>query len=197
MKFYEKAVLERAYLKLIFDKLSPKYDYKTWMTPAEGYDVYDGVLLRFKKDTSEVVDRTIIEVKVRDRHYTELMLESIKYTELKKLRKSMNIRTKKECYVDIKTRLLYINVTPSGSYLFDLDLLNYKTEWKDEMHWVSTTDKSKGKILKSVTYLPVDGVKTFDVKTGDYVNPVAADIMLMNHKRTKNLGIVFTQHNPF
>jgi hypothetical protein len=76
-KFYERSLLERGYLKMIFDKLPTAYDYKTWMTPAEGYDVYDGVIFRFEKGTSKLIDRMIVEVKVRATYYDKLYLEKI------------------------------------------------------------------------------------------------------------------------
>ena len=147
-KFYEKSLLERAYLKMIFDKLPTTYDYKTWMTPADGFDVYDGVILRFEKGTSTLVDRMIIEIKVRDKFYPELIFEKIKYDDLKKVRRIMDLKTKKECFIDVKTRIIYVNVTPQGSFFFDIDKLSKDFEWVNEMHWVSTTDKSKGKINK-------------------------------------------------
>ena len=190
-KFYEKSLLERAYLKMIFDKLPTTYDYKTWMTPADGFDVYDGVILRFKKGTSELVDRMIIEVKIRDQFYPELIFEKIKYDDLKKARRSMDLKTKKECYIDVKTRIIYINVTPEGSFFFDIDKLSKDFEWVNELHWVSTTDKSKGRINKILTKIDHIKAKRFNIKTGDYINQKATQIMMVNHQRTKQLGIIF------
>lgn len=190
-KFYEKSLLERAYLKMIFDKLPTTYDYKTWMTPADGFDVYDGVILRFEKGTSTLVDRMIIEIKVRDKFYPELIFEKIKYDDLKKVRRSMDLKTKKECFIDVKTRIIYVNVTPQGSFFFDIDKLSKDFEWVNEMHWVSTTDKSKGKINKILTKIDYTKAKRFNVKTGDYINPKATEIMMVNHQRTKQLGIIF------
>lgn len=190
-KFYEKSLLERAYLKMIFDKLPTTYDYKTWMTPADGFDVYDGVILRFKKGTSELVDRMIIEIKIRDKFYPELIFEKIKYDDLKKARRSMDLKTKKECYIDVKTRIIYINVTPEGSFFFDIDKLSKDFEWVNELHWVSTTDKSKGRINKILTKIDHIKAKRFNIKTGDYINPKATEIMMVNHHRTKQLGIIF------
>ena len=189
--FYEKSLLERGYLKLIFDKLPTAYDYKTWMTPAEGYEVYDGVILRFEKGTSKLIDRMIVEVKVRDKFYPELILEKIKLDDLKKVRRQMDNKTKKECYTDVKTRLIYINITPQGSFFFDLDKLNKTFNWVEEMHWVSTTDKSKGKILKSLTKIDSTKGKAYNIKTGDYINVKAVEVMSVNHSRTRQLGIIF------
>lgn len=190
-KFYEKSLLERAYLKMIFDKLPTTYDYKTWMTPADGFDVYDGVILRFKKGTSELVDRFLVEVKCRDFYYDNLFLEKIKYDDLRKERTKMDRKTNKECYTDIRSRISYVNITPNGTYWFDIDKLEKDFEWFNEMHWVSTTDKSKGKINKVITSIECNKGKYFNIKTGDYINPKATEIMMVNHNRTKQLGIIF------
>ena len=191
MKFYEKSLLERGYLKMIFDKLPTAYDYKTWMTPAEGYEVYDGVIFRFEKGTSKLIDRMIVEVKVRDKFYPELILEKIKFDDLKKIRRQMDTKTKKECYEDVKTRLIYINITPQGSFFFDLDKLEKEFKWVNEMHWVSTTDKSKGKVSKILTKINTTKGKPYNIKTGDYINKKAVETMGVNHNRTKQLGIIF------
>ncbi len=185
--FYERALLERAYLKLIFDKLPTTYDYKTWMTPAEGKDVYDGLLFIFEKGTSNLIDRMLIEVKCRETHYDNLFFERIKYDDLKKVRRQMDTKTQKECFIDIKTRIVYINVTPQGTYWFDIDKLEKEFEWVNEMHWASTTDKSKGKINKILTKIDSKKGKLYPVKTGDYINPKATEIMMINHKRTKQI----------
>lgn len=190
-KFYEKSLLERAYLKMIFDKLPTTYDYKTWMTPAEGFEVYDGIILRFEKGTSTLIDRLICEIKIRDKFYPELIFEKNKYDDLKKVRRSMDLKTKKECLIDVKTRIIYVNVTPQGSFFFDIDKLSKDFEWVNEMHWESTTDKSKGKINKILTKIDYTKGKRFNVKTGDYINPKATQIMMVNHQRTKQLGIIF------
>ena len=190
-KFYEKSLLERAYLKMIFDKLPNTYDYKTWMTPAEGFDVYDGVILRFEKGTSKLIDRMILEVKCRTKYYPELIFEKIKLDDLKKARRSMDLKTKKECLIDVKTRIIYINITPEGSYFFDIDKLEKDFNWVNEEHWASTTDKSKGKINKILTKIDCKLGKLFNVKIGDYINPKATEVMMTNHNRTKQLGIIF------
>ena len=191
MKFYEKSLLERGYLKMIFDKLPTAYDYKTWMTPAEGFEVYDGVILRFEKGTSKLIDRMIVEVKVRDKFYPELILEKIKFDDLKKVRRQMDTKTKKECYEDVKTRLIYINITPQGSFFFDLDKLEKEFNWVNEMHWVSTTDKSKGKINKILTKINSSKGKLYNIKTGDYINKTLVETMSVNHSRMRQLGIIF------
>ena len=59
------------------------------------------------------------------------------------------------------------------------------------MHWVSTTDKSKGKVMKSLTKIDYTKGKPYTIKTGDYINKKAVEIMSVNHSRTKQLGIIF------
>jgi len=103
----------------------------------------------------------------------------------------MDLKTKKECFIDVKTRIIYVNVTPQGSFFFDIDKLSKDFEWVNEMYWVSTTDKSKGKINKILTKIDYTKAKRFNVKTGDYINTKAVEVMMVNHNRTKQLGIIF------
>lgn len=190
-KFYEKSLIERSYLKLIFDNLPKNYDYKTYMTPADGKDIYDAILLRFEKNSSKLIDRYIIEIKVRDTHYPELMLERIKYNDLKRLRTRLDNKTNSECYTEIKSRLVYISVTPQGTYWFDLDKLQSSFNWTTERHWRSTTNKAAGKIEKELTLINIKMAKHFNIKTGDYFNKQATERLMVSHSRTKQLGIIF------
>lgn len=190
-KFYEKSLIERSYLKLIFDNLPKNYDYKSYMTSADGKDIYDAFLLRFEKNSSKLIDRYIIEIKIRDTHYPELMLEKIKFEDLKRLRTQLDKKTNAECYTNIKSRLVYISVTPQGAYWFDLDKLQSSFNWTTERHWKSTTNKAAGKIEKDLTLINIKMAKHFNIKTGDYINKIATEKMMVNHNRTKQLGIIF------
>lgn len=189
-EFIQKSLDERSYLKMIFDKLPTEYDYKTFFTPAEGYDVYDGLLMRFEKGTSRFIDRFIIEIKVRDKFYPELLLESIKLNSLKKERTIKDKKTNSECYTNTKSRLVYISVTPEGSYWFDLDKIEDSLVWTEQLHWASTTDKSQGKVMKKVAMVDCKLAKRFDIKTGDLKNnkDVFISRLLVNHNRNKQMA---------
>ena len=178
MDYIEKSIKERFLLRKILLKLPKCYDYKYYFTDTSSYDLYDGVLMKFEKDTNKYLGRYIIEVKVRDRHYDELLLERKKITDLIKEVKQMDKKTNEECWTDIKSDIIYVNVTPQGSYWFKLtDIEPNKIEWNNEEHWVSTTDKSKGKITKQVTYLPISSAKlNFDITSND-VDPNSDVVM--------------------
>jgi hypothetical protein len=190
-KYYIKSVNERTHLKLIQDKLPNTYDYNLYVTPPEERDIYDGWLYRFEKYKSVLKDRTMIEIKVRDKHYTSLLLEWNKYTDLKKLRNSEDTKKNRETLVDIKSRLVYISVTPEGSYWFDLDSLEKDFEWVEEYHNISTTEPGRGKTLKKVTYIDINKAKKIDVKTGQACDPSKTNQLILDSKRIKTQGIVF------
>jgi len=189
-EFLEKSIKERICLKNIFRKLPTEYDYKSYFTPEESYELYDGVLMKFKKDSAELLDRYIVEAKIRDKHYDTLMLEKKKFDDLTQKVKKMDNLTNKECFTDIKSKIIYVSVTPNGSYWFNISNLDPdKIEWVNEYHWASTTDKSKGKVNKIVTYLDIRDSKIIPIKSTDYYvnDKVQLDKIKINQRQNKCL----------
>lgn len=188
--YVEKSIKERIMLKNIFQKLTTEFDWKYYFTPEEGYDLYDAVLMKFEKGTGNILNRYFVESKIRDTHYPTLLLEYKKMSDLKAEVKRLDNKTNKECFTNIKSSIVYLTVTPDGSYWFNLDKLEVDMiDWQEEMHWASTTDKGKGKILKKVTYLDINTAKYINVKPQDEVNndvKVIERVMLI-HKQTSNL----------
>ena len=150
-----KSEKERIALKELLPTFFDKYNWTYYLTPVDGYDIYDAYVMIFNEGGS-IIKRIIIECKVRDAFYDKLMLESKKYNDLKNKAKNGE-------------EIFYLSVTTAGSYLFNLSSINEGTDWKREMHWKSTTDKSLGKIEKKVTYLDVESAKKRDLST-DKVN---------------------------
>lgn len=150
--------IERVFLKEIFTKLFNKenYDVNYYLTDEEGYDEYDGGACFFDKHTGSVINRHIYEIKIRDKHYPDLLLEQRKYNKL----------VKKAEYLDAQIK--YISVTPLGTYIWNITKHdNYC--WVKEQHNKSTTELYKGKISKKVTYLSTDLAKyTSNIRTNDY-----------------------------
>lgn len=169
LDYINKSIKERFLLRKILTKLPSKFDYKYYFTPESGYDLYDCVLMKFEKGTNKYLGRYIIEMKVRDCHYDNLLLERIKMSDLKKEVARMDKKTNQECWTNDKSKIIYVNSTPNASYWFDItDMDPSKIDWIREEHWVSTTDKSKGKVDKDVTYLSIDNAKLkFDVTSND------------------------------
>lgn len=157
-EFHKKSIKERIALSLVINKIMDGKSFQYYETPIDGYDKYDGALMIFNEDTNEISGRCIIEAKIRDTHYPTLLLEKIKYDAL--IGKATELSSSK-----YTCKIMYLCTTPNGSYYFDL----HKIEpiWIKEMHWASTTDKSKGKVLKDVFYLKLEDGKTINVKQKD------------------------------
>lgn len=156
--FELKSKIERIALLEIFKYmyLLDKYDYKTGLT--EHWEIYDGYGMRFDKETGSQIDSQLFEVKCRDQHYPDLLLEKKKFEALKD----------KGFLLDSK--IYYCCVTPSGTFIYDLlkiekELGQFK--YVKEEHWKSTSDKSRGKVMKFVTYIPTSKAKFINIKTGD------------------------------
>lgn len=82
-----------------------------------------------------------IELKCRRKHYEELLIEKDKY-------EALLARGKKH-----KTYTFYINSTPKGIYVFDLDKVNPKWETKK---LPKTTDFSNTNwVEKEVAFIPI------------------------------------------
>lgn len=147
--------------RLILKKIIPTlynynvYDIQYYFTDSGGYDVYDAYVMGFNKDTHSCVRRHLIEIKVRDTHYPDLLLEKEKLENLKKKASESD------------ATVIYISTTPKGSYIFNLTQLESSIQWNKEEHWKSTTDKSKGKKYKWVTYLPITSAKYLPIKQTD------------------------------
>lgn len=140
-KFMMKSDIERVALNSIIPLLFKDKDYQHYTTNSQSFDIYDAYVMLFNDE--KPMSRFMLEIKVRDRHYNELMLEKKKYEDLKKQASQSG------------ASVIYISVTPVGTYCYNLSkIINDNTEWIKEEHWVSTTDKTKGKKMKSLVYIP-------------------------------------------
>lgn len=158
-QFNQKSYNERLFLKKIFPILFPKdkCDLHYYLTAEDGRDIYDGYVMLYDNTSGSIMSRGLIEIKIRETHYPELLLEKKKLDDLtNKANESGAI-------------VIYISVTPQGTYVFNLTSIQKdKTfEWKNEELWISTTDKSKGKKMKKVTYLSCDLARKLDLTTND------------------------------
>lgn len=116
----------------VFDKMS-NYDAQT--------AIYETV------DDKTIKKACIIqELKVRDEHYNELILEE------KKLKSLKNKQLEFHQYYN-KVHLFYICFTPLGTYIFDLDILNVNIE---EREMKKQTFKSNDKENKKITYINIE-----------------------------------------
>lgn len=163
-RFREKSIKERVLLKKVLTHIP--FEYKSYMTDENSFDIYDCLLYLFKDD--KFIQRKYIEVKVRDRHYPDLMLEKSKLKSLINLVKQKDSKYSKETLQEEKSGIVYVTITPLATYWFDIDKINLKElVWVNEMHWVSTTDQSKGKIMKEVTYLDTNIATKYNITSND------------------------------
>ncbi len=129
--------------------IAGKYDYTIYLTDIYGFDPYDG-LLQFYHDGS-TKKRWIMEVKIRDTHYEELLLEKKKLTELQK-----------KVYDDL-TDILYICVTPLQTYVYNLStMMKQKQLVIHKLECNKATMESRkyeDKVNKVVYLLPTDLAK--------------------------------------
>lgn len=153
-KFVEASKRERyslKYLLPILEKLMPKvYQWTEYITDIYGYDVYDCLWQAHIDGSTQ--RRYIIEVKIRDTHYDELILETKKLRDLKS-----------KVYDD-KTQILYINITPIATYIFNLTKLEKDGKLvknnlvANKATMVSRTDK----VNKGVYFLNVSEARKID-----------------------------------
>ena len=91
--------------------------------------------------------RVYIELKSRNTHYDDLLIEQIKYNAIF------------EVAVSIGYKPFYINSTPKGIWSFDLDALPFP-KWEDKWLPQNTEFSARGNKTKVVGYLSIkDGIE--------------------------------------
>jgi len=88
-----------------------------------------------------------MELKSRNTHYDELMMEEKKYNYLISEASKLGMKPQYICW------------TPSGMYLFDLSTSHNSYTWVDKWLPKSTHFGSKEKITKSVTFLHIKNAR--------------------------------------
>jgi len=159
LDYNQKSINERIILKEVIKLLydTTTHDIQYYFTDVEGKDIYDGYVMIFTKGTGSIIKRHLIEVKVRDIHYEDLLLEKKKLT---------NLKNKAD---ESQASVIYISCTPEGSFVYNLSRLETEIgfEWVKEEHNKTTTDKSLGKVMKTITYLPTKYAKYINVRQTD------------------------------
>lgn len=107
--------------------------YPDLIKAASQYSVFDCVSL---------ASNAYIELKCRNAHYPELLIEKNKYDRLMRISKATGKAP------------LYINSTPKGIYSWDLSTINMQWEERAGLP-VSTEFANREKITKTVGYLPI------------------------------------------
>ena len=164
-------LIGRALLKEILPKLynRNKYDLAYYLSDIADTTHYDAFVSIFNKETGSHIACHIIEVKVRDTFYTELMYEKYKHQQLKNaLKRNYNVAD-----------IIYINVTPNGTYVFNTTKLENENllNWEKRECNKSTVDyyNTNNKITKEkqVAFLPVSkAIKHYPTITNSYLDKV-------------------------
>jgi hypothetical protein len=177
MTFDNYELLGRQMLTMIIPKLynSKEYSIYPFLTDPNDTDKYDAFISVFTKGTYNLVANHLIEIKCRNKHYDELMLEKDKYDYL--------IKKSSECGADA----FYINTTPKGTYIFNLSKMDSEIfKFKTEEHNVTSVNKANGKRLKKVCHLPVDkAMKVLNVTFDDVIESYQRDHLKLNREITK------------
>lgn len=127
-----------------------KEDVKILISPPKAKTDWDCIIQTYTPDGQK--DRSIIiEAKVRDTHFNDLLLEGRKYNKLIKEK----IKHEKEFGFQ-KVELLYLCFTPKGTYLFKLTKHKERYEWIVKEYNKYTAAKEKGRVEKKVTLLDIN-----------------------------------------
>lgn len=169
-KFKQAEIIERFYLLDVLPKLFIKYDYDYFFTPIDSKNSYDAVVTTYSKKTGKALKTFIIEMKVRNTHFDELIMEIVKYKRLKSVSKI------------IDASMLYVNVTPRGYFIFNEDIITNSRvdEGKFNKQTMTSTDD---KIDKLCIYLDSDKARQIECNVNE-------DLLLKNiefHKRIEKI----------
>lgn len=155
-----KGEIERFALNQLVNKLnnSKKHYYKLLATQTSKSISYDGQIFVFDKVSDTLLEKYLVEVKVRTESYDEYFLERKKLQSLRKQEKQISCK----CGVG-RFKKLYVNFTPNGVYMFDLDQMEQDNLLNQpilrEMNEVTVESTSK-KVKKLVYLLNVkDAIK--------------------------------------
>lgn len=86
------------------------------LTPPNSYEIWDAKLTRFIEDDfgRKLIDTLIFEIKVRDTHFEDFIIELDKT-------KSLFAKVDSENEKGRKAQLVYLVISPNGSYYFNID----------------------------------------------------------------------------
>src|SRR3989304_6924403 len=113
---YALTELFQLHLKPMFDGYTTELHLSKTFRQQVKSEVYDAVMYVRDKVTHNLLYKFIIEVKYRDSEYETLMIESKRHNELSKtFKQAVQYKSPDE---DIA--VLYVNFTPTGTYVFNL-----------------------------------------------------------------------------
>tara|TARA_R110000851_G_scaffold74070_3_gene163519 strand:- start:4664 stop:5194 length:531 start_codon:yes stop_codon:yes gene_type:complete len=117
------------------------------------YEIYDAFIDHLSPVGEKL--RSWFEIKIRNGAYNDYLLED------RKLQSLLKKRIVEEKRLGVRIKLYYLNFTPSGTYVWDLDkVLGVETQGTNYSQ--KTTAKASAKIQKACYYLSTkSAVRTF------------------------------------
>lgn len=132
-------------LKVLYPNLF-KYDLHF---TTDTYAAYDAFYHIIDSDTHSITKRVLIEIKIRDRHFPEYILETKKLNSLKKIRKDLGFN-------EDEMSILYINFCPNETIIWNIDKIN--NDIKTNEYNKATSVSREDKVSKDVIMLqPTEG----------------------------------------
>ena len=135
---------------------SRDYEYSFAPTPEDEIIGYDGILTIKYKMTGNICGYYLVETKIRERDFDTLQFDKQKLNTLKRNKKSKD-KYFKTNYSDHTIGIMYVNHTPSGTYLFDiLTILDNKLLPKVTKNLCNktTVNSREEKVEKDVYMMP-------------------------------------------
>lgn len=161
-KYTDEEVKKAAHRERVaFRKMIKLYNcfskYEKIILSEDGNDVYD-VLLYKINDKGLMCDKVFVEIKIRYDNFDSegYVFETKKYNSIVKLAEEKLYLTPDEY------KILYINFTPSGTYIWNTDIIKYLEIKTDKMN-ITTCKSRYEKTNKTNWHLPIDkAIKHFD-----------------------------------
>lgn len=148
--FFERCAFKN--LRKLYD-LFPEYNY--WETEINEDKPYDIGLMKVVEGV--IVDKIIIEIKIRNMIFEEYILEPKKVTNIKRYCKNHM------CLDEGEYKIYFVNFTPNGTYIWNTNIID-KLEIKVLNCNKDTMVENIKKVNKKVYYLPTEKAKFFEYK---------------------------------
>jgi len=145
----ERIAFMEVYSKFKVKENETKHLHITYNNSTSSFDCFIHV---YNQDGNKV-SSSIIEIKVRNTHYTDLLIENYKYNKLRRLEK-----IEKQNFD--KVNLYYLVFTTAGTYLFNLNTVP-QIDWQNDS-MPATTFQADKNIIKKVGYLNIQDAINFN-----------------------------------
>lgn len=181
--FEKSSFIERCAWKNFLKLYNPFPGYEIMLMPYEGYSIYDVML--YKIENHIITNRVFIEIKVRKVVYDSYFFETKKYNSIVKLCKE------ELCLRDDEFKILYLNFTPTGTYIWNTDIIKDMNVTKQVMNKATMSDRTN-KVNKTKWDMPIDKSKKYNYiwderQLNDYYDSYLVEKVKEKVKKVKGL----------